>query len=443
MKRYIAENELLDEATYYGRNKNLIECEKQLQIIINQVHKSPVFFGGKTCGNAFHRIEKLLEETFGFESVLINDSAMLFEYFQLTGSAGFTIPIVNIFKYGKFNTSLGHPVEAIVIDRNHKATRIKNGKGWHLRMCIGCFDFMNYGENSLTAREILAVILHEIGHNFYNDPGRETIGELLKIAYCFTIPDITAIQVVSMYGRAQVGQILNQIIFDCIDSVPGIRQLVSPIISAMSAGLSTIQSITTPIEVMKRPIVLISLICLGNVGDTIARTLKQLNPFEYAIGAIRYDGEKYADAFATAYGYGADVFSALQKIERNTVSVSATFIPNPEAINGFLQAIYGILKIVYLPISMFDEHPDNIARNKNTISYMEEVDANKLPPSLKKEYLKELEKMKQERLNITDYSGYDMMTSFNKFQVFIQDLMNLSDIRELTSTIKKYNNLDL
>lgn len=457
MRQYIEENGLLDEATFYGRNNKLIECEKQIQIIIDEVHHDPISFLEYKCRNAFNKIENIFQMLFGFDAVNINSDGALLAIMGLEvfdnnsapediatkildtfSSPGLTAPISCIIKYANYATQLGHDVTAIKLDDVHSVTKLKNGRGYTLRMFIGITNFMDYGSDSLTAREILAIMLHEVGHNFYRDPLREISSEFAKILMFMTTQEITAMIAVQTYAKnhAMIGALA--ILSNVMNRIPGVKEVVGAITNMINTAVSTVKVTLMPVL----SLMMWTQGVIATIKTVLSTFTGKLNPFNIAKNAIDYDKEKYADAFATAYGYGTDLYSALDKFERN--SIQFPYIDNV-MIKNIMTALYIPMKIALLPLTYLDCHPSNTARSKNMVNYMREVDAKQLPPKLRKEYLVELNRMEQERLQVKEYSGYDAIKQLNKLMAIIEDFLRLSDPRDLVSSIggkRGYKNLD-
>lgn len=435
-RRSIEEFGLLDEAAYYGRNKKLIECEKQLQIIIDETHKSPNNFYNSKSAAAFEKLESLFSEIFGFENVYINDSVLITFLNTSTmnfNSSGYTITGIYVFRNGKYATKFGHEVTTIKIDNNHSTVKLKDGRGYNCRICIGASNFSYQGENSLTAREILAILLHEIGHNFYRAPIRESLGEINKMFQMMTLKEISAMQYVIQYGidNVSVAALFGFMVY--IDTLPGMKQSIG----LMNKALGTIQS---QLHMFDVPIKMI--MTWVNITLRFEFILaNMLNPFRAVSGILNYDKEKYADAFSAAYGYATDLSTGLRKIEAHQYHISN----NSKAINDIMGILYSFQKLALLPLYAFDSHPSNSARQRNVIQYMKEVEAQKLPPNIRKEFEQELARVENDRANFKQDFGYDMTKNIDIFYAIIEDLIHLSDPKDITSTLGGffgYKNLD-
>lgn len=126
--------------------------------------------------------------------------------------------------------------------------------------------------------------------------------------------------------------------------------------------------------------------------------LLPFNAILHAVDAVSdptgYEDEKFADAFATSYGYGQELNSFLMKLRSYNYSVGALDKNIP---------IFSALKEIYmLPftvvLSGLDEHPIDAARASSTIKQLKkELENDKsLKPATKKkieEDIKNIEKL--------------------------------------------------
>lgn len=376
---------LMNEATYYGRNDKLIACEEQLQIIIDECHHNPLNFVDTKCRKAFSRIEEILKELFQFDSVSINDDSFMFynsiksgittngSKFNKIRSAGkklsgtYTICDCYIYRYTKYVIYGGKEVETVSVDDNHDTVRLKNGFGYSCRICIGAGNFSDYGENSLTAQEIMATILHEIGHNFYRSPAKELVSDIYDLiilkSHMLTCDEIQklayAVVFVNAANNIMLSQLYDIILRTCgdiINYIPGAKQVIGTLSKIINLLGTTFESIYIPIKGIINHVKLIT-----KITATLTNTVKRITPHGIIKSTISYDREKYADAFVTAYGYGPYQVSGLYKIEKHEYTLPYINTPLVTEISGW---IYTIGKLVYLPLFFVSSHPQNTSREK-------------------------------------------------------------------------------
>lgn len=152
---------------------------------------------------------------------------------------------------------------------------------------------------NLNEKELTAVLLHEIGHGFYN-----SIFHFLATVSLGTTPiPLIEIPVSIMYDLLNIPKLYSELrstISDIIDNIPILRK----IIYAGSELLFTLSGI-----IRRSPYYLPSLIMI------IPFSLMSL--MNYA----RYNSEKHADSFAVDYGYGIYLASGLTKLRKSETKV--------------------------------------------------------------------------------------------------------------------------
>lgn len=426
-------NRAINEATFYGRNKILSDTELLLNEMVEIGHSGK---SGGTSGEEFtnrmYQVAENIRKAFGFYSVQINNSCFMLLpplFYAFSTSAGCTLCHTAIIKYSK-KVINGRTTYMVDFDKNHKGIKFKPNSRYSLRMFISPTSFMDNGENSLTGAEILAIMLHEIGHNFYVGPIRELTAEFLGALTTADLMEWIADEIsgtLLLEGASYIDS--NILTGDARRAVMRIDHIVGSIVGPAD-------SMSNIIVIAKR------LMEFGFViGNAIERVLT--SPIRAVRAVLKYDAEKYSDSFAVAYGYGAELNSALFKITRLTVPVISTIKPAQEAFDF----IYGAFAI---PVRMFtcilDPHPNEIARLNNNIKYMEAAGASITNPRLKKEYERELQHLYDVKDQVLAYRGTNIIKLNYKVRAIIADFTKISDIKDLTSSLKplrsKYANLD-
>lgn len=160
------------------------------------------------------------------------------------------------------------------------------------------------------------------------------------------------------------------------------------------------------------------------------------------IGAVKYDSEKYSDAFAASYGYGTEVITALQKIGH----ISVPIVSDNKSIQTMIDLIYSMGEFPLLLLYTFtDSHPGTQQRLKNQIKFMEQAASSIKDPKLRKEYTRNIQDMYNTRDQIVKYTGLNSIKATDKLIALIQDICHIEDPRELYSAMSrgKYKNIDI
>ena len=426
----------MNEATYYGKNEKLLELEKQFSIIQKEVFKNPVKFStSKIVSDAFSRSETIIKDLFGFEEVFFNRSGLTNALNILMdikmkrfGSdfAGCTLCQSYLFKTVKNGTRDGM-VEVIPVGKNRKTVRIKDGKFFNFSMLIGAGFFADHGEYTLTPAEIVAVVLHEIGHNFYYAPIREGITEFSK--YIGLVPmevlmnmlvansQLILIRIADDFLASKFGKIFRAI----MNFVSGIESFLTTNFGIIQAGYDIFLGIR---NLLFLPFMLIQ------------------SAIEFPRTVLTSDSEKYADAFATSFGYGADLISALRKMD------SAAYDPskNRTILNAIVENAR-LLTNLYMPLVMLiaDCHGTSTAREYNVMRYMKEAEDH-IDPALMKAYRADISRIYDNRNATAASMEPSLRIVFQRLEMGLQNVTGMSSYFDIFTTLGsgrgKYNNLD-
>lgn len=258
----------------------------------------------------------------------------------------------------------------------------KTGKGFHYdkKSNVSAVGILNFGfiyrENEYTEREIMAVILHEIGHSFF-----QTVNSTGNIL-----------------GKKESSYL--KIFKGLLDLVKTKRDSVVEPDSAVEelgkAGL--FDRLRNLISLRKNSSKFGAI--MHNISDTVLSKVKGQVSKNYG-----YSNEKFADTFATMYGFGADLSSALSKMEHSVEKYYGNKAP------GNISCAIKVFFMMRKTISAYkkgtlDEHPDTLARIQSSIEYLErEVRNETIDPKLKIELQKQIEFNKQLIRDFIEYTS--------------------------------------
>ncbi|MEI2421015.1 hypothetical protein V6O07_12140, partial [Arthrospira platensis SPKY2] len=191
--------------------------------------------------------------------------------------------------------------------------------------------------------ELTALLLHEIGHNFYNNNN-----------YIFNVLDIGTSVLIALEDPLETFKVesilaIGPFVAKYIKNLNPFSQSAIDIFSNGYKYYSLIDPIKDAYTIAK-----------GIYEGTI-RLIKPvindaklfLHPLKFIDNIICMDNEKFADNFATAYGYGPELSTGLTKkgISKNLIDIPV---------------ITQIFEIVALPTMIFDyvldEHPNAYSR---------------------------------------------------------------------------------
>lgn len=345
--------------TYAGKPKELVQCERYLREIIQMIHedhelnpfrKRRVLRDTEAC----RKLEETLTKFFGLGRINIYwSSGQINAYTWGTSS----IMIMNRRKKDSFGNA------NVYVD-------VAEDLVYHAR---------------LNEQELLGVILHEIGHNFYYSP-LLVVGELLTVV---TMPlSILVMFAVKGYYIAthEIKGLIKKYLYPLYNMMELFSNLKSQFYSVFK---------------------------LANLLAAIPRLLVSflqggLSPFKLLDTIGGYGNERGADSFAATYGYGPDQISALKKLENPEGLIGNEIRNNAGALGAISNDLYA-LTLDLLAMLIMDPHPNTNQRASSTLKKLErDLKTGDYPPELKKDLEKEVERMRE------------MYESLNKNQTNVQ-----------------------
>lgn len=451
----ILDNQLLTEATYYGKNSKFQKAENAIlgmkkaysekspkKILINETE--------------FHKhredLENILADIFGFKNVYINRSIITNMMKIKSGKTmAFTLASsmlvtdsLNVLK-GKYNANVDR------IDELHNGTRFKKENEISIIINLDNYLFLNNELNELdfNEKEILAIILHEIGHNFYNNKSSILIMNLISIMFDvnnfaqFIVDRLTEMILLNMdtklmdkskNGEKNISDILDNFIYS-IDKV-----FKHKFIDSLNM---VIKFLTITASVILSPLALVSI--LLSVIIIFIGIISKISPYGIYI-ELRKDTELFSDSFATSFGYGEYLASALVKFNDYSSGDYAK-IKYSSGNKNIFEIFESFEFIMLLPLmvsmEMFDEHPRNEARLKHIIRYLEDCSDSIDNPKLKKEYEENIANVKKYRSKLNSQMESSMKLS-DKESLLFQKILDCRTVEKIEKVLysTSYDNLD-
>ena len=356
---FLSESEqdfLLNEA-YFGKDDKLLEIEdifRELQQSYHADRKDDItYFAPK-----IKRIEEILQEKFNIKYVFLN-------YLSLVGSHTLFLASLNTLFHINSNYIL-----------TDKELRFKN----EFPFILISMDLPNLLQ-TLEPSEILAILLHEVGHNFkINSITRVGI----EIAQLIIFNILILVQFLPFIISTTVGKIsfLSKPIDLLLTYISRLFKIICEgidkkfpqflyIFSSISKILSTILTIArVPQQMFSKFSNLFQIMYSSLIGGSITH-------------------EQYSDNFATSLGYGTSLISALEKM---TTKATPIYIKNKEDENLNLIVSTYIDFLISAITGM--SHPNNANRLKDQIKYLSnELDKNNVDSKKKSEILNEISKL--------------------------------------------------
>lgn len=376
---------------YVGKTKELIAAEKEFRKLkhryfgenfMNDFSKS--FFMSLSDdlnkSQEIMKVSELFRKLFKFKEcrIFINRS---FRY----GANAFTYPgsyLVRNSNYGmpKFPTYHGHRFE----DKRHE-------------YCCGAVLTIELF-NILEPDEIIAILLHEVGHCFDFTMG----------AYYLEI-----LGWIMMFSTLHPSIIMSKL----IDCIPSLRMFFLDITTEISnlaiiTVLLNIQgTILRYLRMAWGPLGKLSIIATNGLSILA----NPVNAFNNLMGTTR---EQFADSFCAAYGYGPSLISALDKLEKYCNTLSSNSKNSNIVLNNLADTWTTLFNApINFLMSLVDPHPETQTRCRMIADIMKKT-ANDptMPKNMRSAVKANYERCEESYRNYvdTDADGYYMSTKIRR-----------------------------
>ena len=410
----------LNEA-YQGKPKKLIEIEKKLDIIC-QYFK---FNGSKASVNDVNiiisQIEKDIGQLFGFTNVFLNIGGRpnLQTIFQKEYSSSKTdfrytkiyrilentqaVNAYTMIPLAMLSNSLFNPNNSIVLENNI----------YRYKEPISVMYIVVYQElfRQFSGGEVLSVILHEIGHNFYQF--RTTIGN------CFNTY-ISVFQLLYLIDYLVKDYLLGELIYripvlnfitKSLDAIAAAVHKILKLIFDNELG-STIAEVNTLINLLQS--FSDFLMSLTNISSLKNKGLRLV------LGNVteRHSQEKFADEFVSMLGYSVELSKSFTSMDGYD---SEQKEKNKNLVYGFAHTINNTIYAIY---SLFGPHPAMESRIENSIKYLEKQKS-------------QAKSVKLKQMIQLDIDNTNEVLALYKHNSNSHNLFNNADIRKHMDPIKQ------
>lgn len=371
----------LNEA-YFGKSKDLLEIENQVKTIRNKFRNSygnNRYFGDFNGDPEVLKLNRLFEKAFGIGcfSINFNRSSIL---------NAFTLPV----SY-KYDTGLvlnpNKLKQLTYVDENGMKFKKNNNLAIICNINTGLFFNPRF-----TDGEIVAIILHELGHNFAEALDTRIAMNSMILSHLQVILDIINI----INGNLTINSISPQRFNWFGKFEKELRESLysncKPIISLYNVGQGFIGALKDA---------MVNVVYMIMTFNPIAGLSQKI--FQKVINTIvrptAYRNEKIADRFATMHGYSTELTSSLSKMEDSGLGIDIK-----EAFDS-IPVIGGILSLgpcmVGIITGAFDEHPQWSERLEDQIRALEyELNSSSLDPKMKKELQSQIKQIKDLKAKI-------------------------------------------
>ena len=423
--------EFLNEA-YFGKTKALLELESAIHDLRKHYELGSNMIGTKDI----KRVEDAIKKQFNME------------YFSLN-----IIPqnIPNAFTYKiatRFDIAVTNKLKKMVIADQKNGYRFRDKNGLVIVVAIYSGVLLN---PEFTDAEIVAILLHEIGHNF-----SDVISNYVKLGNnCMLVLWVIKIIIqalLAVENPKNINGLINGIsstvqntnVFQKIkkEFMENYSELFDNVFfRAINAGIGMFKDVMTNIAMAYIRLIQGTTISIGSLlfggTDNILKVRGILDkPFDFVqkLTFKRHD-EIIGDKFAAIYGYGPEQYTALNKLKK-------TLLPAEDIIR---QLPYGDVflanaKVANIDSFAGDSHPHNIQRLNTMIHSLEfELSKPNLEPEIKKtveKQLKEMNKLKEDFLKLTNDEEEYIRTE-KVFAAIVEKKMPEATLKSIEDKINK------
>lgn len=372
---------------YFGKTKELLAAEQQLDKFRNKYIGRYVLNMKVNSDSDLLEFDRMMEKIFGFGcfTMHIHNEAI---------ANAFTMPI----DY-RYDTSK----DAIIADERG----FKFKKDMDYACILGIYSGIIFNPD-FTTPEVMAIILHEVGHNFNSSINRP------------------AGVMIDFYNTVRfIINLMSGAIVSLFTDTNEYRKLVD------KTGKRWRQEDFMPVAVYDFFVQVSNLIKAGvNTFNDLLRVLSMgsLTVFSAAInGAITiykqiqdpvglvakvfgkklsYNSELSADNFVTMYGYGGDLSSAFVKMEGKEGASSSVIMSAFDKIPVISTLMHLTEAPVMIIFGWFDEHPNDVSRVKDQMELLKrELGKEDIDPKMKHVIENDIKECEEAFNHLIDLSG--------------------------------------
>ena len=406
-------SDIINEA-YYGYYTGMNDLVEQLSIVRSKyigLSKFSVSIDKLNTDKELYKFCDMVADFFGFASfnLTIDPNAVISAY-----------TVSPAFRSIKMTKNL--------ITKDKNGIRYKEGSG------VSCYVFTSeelFLNKDFTDREVMAVIVHEIGHNFSSGVDfMLTTSEVLKKIYGIPISIMSLLSALLKIGNpSQLIMGKNSIDRDL--RAAGLTSFISEkIYKSITKSLSNIEGVNTlnrllsvPSNVQNMAIdiagpLLLPLIAVQTLYKFIEQGILGMLDSMITRTYIGKKDERLSDAFATMYGLGEDLATALHRLD--SYGVSGTKVGKNIRKVPLIGWTYDLLVVpCNMIFALTDVHPEVANRAYEQIKYLRnELNNMDLNPRVRKELeqnLRDIENTVKEQYNeVSVYRGTLVADIYNK-----------------------------
>lgn len=370
---------------YRGKKNEFPEIEAQLKILINTIRQDAInSLDFKSLSRepldlhnhpANKKVEKLLAQAFKLKEVNIYwkpkmyNAATVPPFLPRIAELNKNLDKDNVMSNAKINIYIGEPIIALT---------------------------------TINEKELLAIILHELGHCHALSPIMNVV-RFLQMTVCLPF---TLLGKLSIYTGIKLDEFMRKHI---------------PILYNLGRRYGMLDmSIMHPVRTIMKA---------GSKIDIGSR-----DSFTIGISYGQYNDEKAADSFSTSFGYAPYLISALNKLNNVDNSIGSEAIKS----NDLTRIMVDVADVYlsFIRVIIMEPHPSLNTRYHNALRNLkEDLQDPELDPSYKKEMLQQIKELEDAYDNLGKHGGNGMELKYH-VNKFIDNLTgDKPDFRELFNGI--------
>ena len=361
----------------YIGNSPILPLQTQLSIIRSKFKNKP-FSNSMNTDKEILKFNRLTEKLFGYKSFALNLSP------NQTIDA-YALPIY-AFRDKNELKKVTQSLKAAKTGFKHDQIN-----GSISAICTLNIGFIN--NDIFSDEEIMAILLHEIGHTFFQavtdkDCVYTLASRLIETIYAINSKIARRISSANIITEKDIDQ-------DITDAISYTGSLGYDLINVFSNIKNQIFSVPYSIRST-----------FNNMTSSIkSKFFKESMEDNMRKSRYRYTNEKFADSFAVMYGYGSYLHSCMMKMDKYYIKELNIHESRNTVIIAFKVFKYMLFDLyAYTKDMMEDNHPNDLTRIKVSVEYLKrELAKESLDPKVKLELMRTIEDLNK---LIDDYINF-------------------------------------
>lgn len=306
-------------------------------------------------------------------------------------------------------------------------------------------------------REILAMLLHEIGHNFSANFNEVTNLQQATLPFIVVLDAIISVLTLNVAAAKTIISNLGSVSNSYKEFRAEIDEIVYRKLKPLGIAKDTILKFANIIlnlnhflykklgkselvKLVHERRVILNQFLMGFFG----LGLTMMNPVSIIRSALSYDNEKLADNFPTLYGYGEDIGTATAKLELCDKSERTALYKKIPVLMQFMNLMQIPSRIA---IMLADCHPSAMERMSDQMHMLQrELDKQNLDPKMRKEIERQvknidsnIEEYITKAAKLKDIEDPNYMTKC--FYTYLQDTCD-GDLKTYIMDSDNFQNMD-